>query len=115
MTIGRHVSRAVVLATTAALTGATASAALAAGSETVAFSGAEHTVTVPENTCSVTIDAFGAAGGDALYGGAGGKGAEVRATVDVSAGQVLTVNVGGAGTGGTSEAPAARGGYNRSE
>ncbi|WP_131739340.1 isopeptide-forming domain-containing fimbrial protein [Actinomadura roseirufa] len=58
------------------------------------------------------MDAFGAAGGDAVSGSPGGRGGEVRATVPVKPGDTLTIDVGGAGTGGVLQpSEPARGGY----
>ncbi|MFE5326005.1 prealbumin-like fold domain-containing protein [Embleya sp. NPDC056575] len=81
--------------------------------QTFTFTGAPEQVTVPDNVCTVTVDAFGAAGGDGQYGVAGGRGAEVSASFGVTPGEVLTVNVGGAGHSGDDSDPArAQGGYN---
>ncbi|MGI5170358.1 hypothetical protein ACQEU3_39010 [Spirillospora sp. CA-253888] len=66
------------------------------------YIGRPEAFTVPAGVCQVRVRAFGAAGGDPLYGSPGGKGGEVSAVLKVSAGQVLTVNVGGAGSGGDS-------------
>ncbi|MFD8597198.1 hypothetical protein ACFV1L_19560 [Kitasatospora sp. NPDC059646] len=77
-----------------------------------AFTGAPESVTVPEDVCRATVTAFGAAGGDAVYGSSGGLGGEVHATLDVHSGQVLTVNVAGAGSGGSlSDGSRPHGGY----
>ncbi|MFE4592313.1 prealbumin-like fold domain-containing protein [Streptomyces laurentii] len=82
-------------------------------SQTFAFTGAPEQVTVPENVCAVTVDAFGAAGGGGQYGVPGGLGAEVSAAFGVTAGEVLTVNVGGAGhSGDDSDPQRTLGGYN---
>jgi hypothetical protein len=56
--------------------------------------------TVPCGITSVTITAYGAAGGTGLYG-AGGKGAEVVGTFVVTFGEVIDVIVGQAGVGGS--------------
>ncbi|MGW1012182.1 prealbumin-like fold domain-containing protein [Streptomyces termitum] len=96
-----------------ALAMADAAPALRQTSQTFAFTGAPQQVTVPDNVCTVTIDAFGAAGGEGQYGVPGGRGAEVSAAFDVTPGEVLTVNVGGAGHSGDDSDPArAQGGYN---
>ena len=76
--------------------------AFATGS-TFSYTGQEQTYTVPAGVTSVTITALGAAGGSGTdifsgkYSGAGGDGASVTATVPVSPGQVLYVEVGGQG------------------
>jgi hypothetical protein len=57
--------------------------------------GLDQRFTVPDGVTSITIDAFGAEGGagqDGAYGGAGGK---ASATIVVTPGEVLHVNVGG--------------------
>ncbi|MGA4541060.1 prealbumin-like fold domain-containing protein [Uniformispora flossi] len=82
-------------------------------SQTFTFTGAPEQFTVPADVCEVTVDAFGAAGGIGQYGVSGGRGAEVSATFGVTPGQVLTVNVGGAGHSGEDGDPArTQGGYN---
>jgi hypothetical protein len=65
------------------------------GSVTFSFSGTSQTWTVPARVTAIQVDAFGGAG-DGVYGGLGG---EERATITVTPGQVLQVNVGGAGVG----------------
>ncbi|MFC5185198.1 DUF11 domain-containing protein [Actinomadura harenae] len=79
---------------------------------TFAYTGSPQEFTVPEGVCELKVDAFGAAGGDAFYGSPGGRGGGVHATVPVTPGDVLTIDVGGAGTGGSAitSTPAA-GGY----
>ncbi|MEV4252383.1 hypothetical protein AB0J52_04350 [Spirillospora sp. NPDC049652] len=97
----------------------TASLALAPGdahaqqdTRTFVYTGAPEQFTVPEGVCELTVDAFGAAGGNAVYGSPGGLGGAVHATVPVQPGDVLTIDVGGAGTGGDLQAGTpARGGY----
>ncbi|MFF2821196.1 hypothetical protein ACFVT9_37440 [Kitasatospora cineracea] len=69
--------------------------------QTLAFTGSPQSVTVPNDVCQVEVTAFGGAGGSAVYGSPGGLGGEVRATLDVRSGQVLGVNVAGAGSGGS--------------
>ncbi|MEV5572486.1 hypothetical protein AB0L06_20780 [Spirillospora sp. NPDC052269] len=70
------------------------------GTRTFGYTGAPQSLTVPEGVCELTVDAFGAAGGDAVYGSPGGRGGGVHGTALVSPGDVLTIDVGGAGTGG---------------
>jgi hypothetical protein len=63
-----------------------------------AYTGAAQTWTVPLAVTSATFDVFGAQGGDNHNGtAAGGKGAEVNASVPVTSGQTLQIVVGGAG------------------
>ncbi|MFE2109193.1 hypothetical protein ACFXAF_25470, partial [Kitasatospora sp. NPDC059463] len=87
--------------------------AAAAGTRTFAYTGAPEQYVVPAGVCEIVVDAFGAAGGSAVYGSPGGKGGEVRATLQVHAGDVLTVDVGQAGSGGDLLVPdsMAYGGY----
>jgi hypothetical protein len=66
------------------------------------FTGAAQTFTVPANVCQVTVDAFGAAGGGFTSGQennqvAGGLGGRTTATIAVTPGELLQVNVGGRG------------------
>ena len=71
-----------------------------------------HDFVVPENVCEVTVEAFGAEGGDgegnndspSLPGGAGALGGRALHTFAVTPGEVLQVNVGGAGGSGGSSA-----------
>ncbi|WP_190853860.1 hypothetical protein [Actinomadura sp. RB99] len=103
------------------LLGTTASAALvltsAASAEEISqtfdYTGAPQTFTIPDGVCTMEVDAFGGAGGDAVYGSPGGRGARVSAPLAVRPGQQLTVNVAGAGTGGDLNVSGsmARGGY----
>jgi hypothetical protein len=70
-------------------------AAAGAFTQTFNFTGAAQTFTVPTGVTLVTVDAFGAEGGQAQDGTAGGLGGRATATIAVTAGQVLQVNVGG--------------------
>jgi len=77
-----------------------------AGSQAFSTVG-EHTFTVPAGVTSVTVEAFGAEGGDGgsctsgefcvAAGGTGGRGARVTTTLAVAPGETLSVVVGGAG------------------
>ncbi|MER7468655.1 Ig-like domain-containing protein [Streptomyces sp. NPDC097981] len=82
---------------------------------TFAYTGAADTFTVPAGVTQVSVDARGASGGaaagDTNPGGVGGAGGEVVATVAVTPGQTLQVNVGGVGGVGTEGAPGG-GGFN---
>ncbi|MFF2325089.1 MULTISPECIES: prealbumin-like fold domain-containing protein [unclassified Streptomyces] len=81
------------------------------GSQTFVFTGAPQQFTVPEDVCSLSVTAYGAAGGIGQYGVPGGQGAQVSASLDVTAGQVLTVDVGGAGRAGDDPDAPVQGGY----
>ncbi len=75
-------------------------------SQSFNYTGAVQTFTVPAGVTSITIDAYGAAGGTgaagnsisgATLGGAGGKGSKASGTLAVTPGQVLNIYVGGGG------------------
>jgi hypothetical protein len=89
-----------LLASTTALVGLNASPAGAIGGTTFTYTGGEQTYTVPAGVTSVTITAVGAPGGSSQDGVAGGDGASVTATVPVTPGQTLYVEVGGSGANG---------------
>ncbi len=77
--------------------------------ETFEFTGAAEAFPVPEGICSVTVDAFGAAGGVAVNGVEGGLGGRATATIEVTPGESLVVRVGGQGgdaVEGTDDSPA---------
>jgi hypothetical protein len=77
-----------------------------------AYTGASQTYTMPSDVCSVTIDVVGANGGGITNTGPG-VGGTAQATFPVLPGDVLTVDVGGAGgdpTGGTGAAATYGGG-----
>jgi hypothetical protein len=76
---------------------AVAHPAAAASSTTFDRPGQEHTYEVPSGVKSVCITAHGAQGGNVAGGGFGGKGAFVQATVLVTPGETLFLNVGGRG------------------
>jgi len=64
------------------------------------FTGSAQDFTVPARVTSITVEAFGAAGGDGSDvspHAAGGLGADVRGTLAVAPSEVLQVNVGGEG------------------
>jgi glycine rich protein len=65
------------------------------GSQTFAFTGAPQTFTVPDEVTSITIDAFGAEGGGSESGAVGGRGGKASATIAVTPGEILEINVGG--------------------
>ena len=81
--------------------------------QTYNYTGALQTYTVPNGVTSITIDAYGAKGGNSTtvgYGFTGGYGARAKTTLAVTPGQILTLQVGkmggdyacGAGGGGGS-------------
>jgi hypothetical protein len=111
---GRWTAFAALLAAGVAVTGfgATSLAQTATPvTATFAFSDGAQTYTVPAGVCQVTITAKGAAGTAIDGESTPGLGGEAVATVAVTAGQVLQVNVGGEG--GTPSAPAGGiGGFN---
>ncbi|MFD7529792.1 prealbumin-like fold domain-containing protein [Streptomyces sp. NPDC059849] len=104
-------SAAVFFAPAAPVSAAGMSAAAQTGSQSFDFIGAPQQFTVPAGICSLSVVAYGAAGGTGQYGVPGGRGAEVSASLDVTAGQVLTVDVGGAGHDGDDPNAATQGGY----
>lgn len=79
--------------------------AAADGIETFSFTGAPQTFTVPDGVFSITIDAYGAAGGAGagqaslvpIAGSSGGLGGRTTSVVAVTPGEALTVLVGGRG------------------
>jgi len=87
--------------TTPALTSGTtyyvSSVSTTPGSQSFNFTGAQQTWTVPAGVTSITVDAQGAQGGTSSYG-TGGNGGRVQATISVSPGQTVYVNVGGQGS-----------------
>lgn len=89
--------------------------AAAGGSQIFDFTGSSVNFTVPVGVTAVTIDAFGAQGGQganaASGNGVGGPGGRVVATLPVTAGEVLTVFVGGQG-GNASTGVAGTAGFN---
>src|SRR5262249_59121827 len=70
--------------------------------KTFEFTGKAETFVVPANVCRVTIDAFGAAGGNGINenfpdSGVGALGGHATAAIQVTPGETLQVNVGGHG------------------
>src|SRR5215204_1448684 len=80
-------------------------AAAQSTTETFAFTGGAQSFRVPENVCEITVDAFGAEGGDGdldnTVRGEGGLGGEASALLTVTPGESLQVMVGGQGGTGT--------------
>jgi hypothetical protein len=95
---------AVISAATGPLTGSVTSAVA------FTYTNGPQTYTVPAGITSLQVVATGASGGG-VDGASGGLGAQVRATLTVVPGEVLTVLVGGAGSVFGSTNPAT-GGYN---
>jgi len=73
--------------------------------DTFPYTGSQQTFTVPQGVSSISVVATGAGGatGSAIFGtgGAGGVGAVATATLAVTPGETLYVNVGGPGNGST--------------
>ncbi len=71
------------------------------GPQTFNYTGSQQTWTVPTGVTSITVDMTGAAGGDSsdddIPTTPGGKGGRVQATLPVTPGQTLYINVGGMG------------------
>jgi hypothetical protein len=67
------------------------------GSQSFNYTGAQQTWTVPAGVTSITVDAQGSQGGTSSYG-TGGNGGRVQATISVTPGQTVYVNVGGQGS-----------------
>lgn len=95
---------ALVLAGGLAVVGSAAPATAEPITQDFGFTNGAQSYTVPPGVCQVTIDAFGAQGGagrlpaDKNSGGLGGR---ATATIPVTPGEVLQVNVGGQGAQGT--------------
>jgi hypothetical protein len=94
-------------------TAPTATENCAVQSQVFTYSGAPATFTVPAGVTSINVDVAGAAGGQAsiyygqyLGGNTPPKGGRVQATLSVTPGQILYLNIGGEGSIGTG------GGYN---
>ena len=69
-----------------------------AATNTFEFTGSNQTFTVPTGVTSITMEGFGAAGGDNEAGdGSGGNGGYLKSTITVTPGDVLTIVVGKGG------------------
>lgn len=90
LVIAASVAAAVPLAALSMAGGAGASTS----SQTFSCTGAAQTFTVPAGVTSLTVDAFGAEGGMSSTDQAGGNGGEAIATIAVTPGETLQVNVG---------------------
>ena len=85
------------------------------GSEVVCtftYTGAAQSWTVPEGVTQATFDVFGAQGGSDERGQAGGLGGKASATIAVTPGDTLQINVGGAGSPGVAGGAGGAGGFN---
>lgn len=78
-----------------------------------AFAGAGQSYTVPAGATQATVELWGGAGGNGTYsaGAWSGAGGYVRATFAVSAGDTLTLEVGGGGQGGVVSTSGGNGGW----
>jgi hypothetical protein len=76
------------------------------------YTGDVQTLQLPEGVGTISVLADGAAGGDGLTVGAGGSGGRVSARLDVPAGGLLYVMVGGRGLKGVGGQPVTPGGFN---
>ena len=75
----------------------TAPASSALVSQTFHYTGGPQIYVVPENTTSISVTLEGASGETPNGGGQGGKGGRVKATIAVTPGEVLEIQVGGQG------------------
>ena len=90
-------------------------AAARAATETFDHTGAAQSFTVPDDVTELTVDAYGGVGGSTLgtVGPvAGGFGGRATATIPVTPGEVLEVNVGGGGANGMPFIGSSAGGFN---
>ena len=86
---------------------------------TFTFTGAAQSWTVPDGVTQATFDVYGAQGGNEAGGNGrfGGRGGRASATIAVTPGETLQVNVGGRGSNGVvgevcSNVPGGTGGFN---
>ena len=84
-----------------ALSSASGATASASTTKVFSFTGGEQTFKVPDNVTSLDVVAVGASGGDGFSlqsaGGPGGRGAVASASLPVTPGQTVFVEVGGTG------------------
>jgi VCBS repeat-containing protein len=79
------------------------------------YTGEAQSWTVPDGVSQATFDVYGAQGGSSGVGHAGGLGGKASATIDVTPGDTLQINVGGAGSrgvAGTAGGAGGAGGFN---
>lgn len=82
------------------------------GSETFSYTGGTQIFLVPAGVTRLTVDAYGAQGGNGgSFGGLGASGGRVTATIGVAQGETLQIVVGGAGGNGFANGTGAAG-YN---
>lgn len=79
---------------------------------TYSYTGAKQSFTVPAGVTSATLSAYGAKGGTDGDFHPGGLGARATATIAVSPGSMIEVDVGGRGADGTLTAVSGAGGFN---
>src|ERR687897_1340439 len=91
----------------------------ASGSDVVCtftYTGSAQSWTVPEGVTQATFDVFGAEGGSVPFGSVGADGGKASATIAVTEGERLQVNVGGRGGNGSvfgdATVPGGTGGFN---
>jgi hypothetical protein len=82
-----------------AATGAAAQADTPSQPNTFGYTGAEQTYTVPAGVHYIAASLIGGTGGESCTGGSGGSGATLAATIPVTPGEQLYVNVGQNGHG----------------
>lgn len=75
------------------------------------YTGAVQIWTVPRGVRQITIDCYGASGGNG-HSGSGGKGGRAKATFNVSEGEILYIYVGGAGKSAATSGNKPTGGWN---
>ena len=112
-------SVAAIALASAGILGATpgvAQASCKTGSAGFLFAGEEQCYQVPAGVSSLEVVAVGGAGGagqaESARGGEGSDGAQASATIAVTPGETLYVEVGGRGAGSPSSGPAGSGGWN---
>ncbi|MCW3065800.1 MAG: hypothetical protein JWN32_2972, partial [Solirubrobacterales bacterium] len=96
---GREVVLVLCAAGVAALSGGATAQAAPCTATPFTSTGSEQSCTVPAGVHAVNVTAIGAHGSDACVGNHGGRGATVSATLSVTPGQTLFVEVGGNGGG----------------
>lgn len=94
--VARLAKAAAVIPAISSIVAPTPLQAQSVSSQTFTFTGAQQTFVVPARVARLTIIASGASGGSGSSG-APGRGGRVTATVAVTAGEMLTVFVGGEG------------------
>src|SRR4051794_30598364 len=99
---GRSRMQLLLLALFAVLVLPATAAQAAVPTHTFNYTGAVQQWTVPAGVSTVTIRVIGASGGTGCGGIAGGKGAQIDASVGVTPGEVLDIVAGGLGTNGCS-------------